>query len=75
MSDRVTTVRRVARKTHLCSWGDCRSIQQGEVYLVHTSFPGHDAGYADAAGHPVRIAECSECAARYGRSDLLAVTA
>lgn len=62
--------RRVARKTHYCC-GQYR-IQPGDVYLEHTEFPGNDAGYADAAGHPVRHAECSECALRYGRGHLLA---
>lgn len=72
---RETARRRVARKPHPCSFGACRTIQPGETYLVHTAFPGHDAGYADAAGHPVRVFECSDCATRYGRADLLAVSA
>lgn len=58
-----------ARKTHKCT--GCRTIQPGEYYLVHKEFPGGDAGYADSAGHPVRMAECSDCALRYGRGSLL----
>lgn len=70
-----TVRRRVARKSHGCSWGRCRTIAPGETYLVHTAYPnGDDAGWAEAVGHPVRIAECSDCATRYGRGDLLART-
>jgi hypothetical protein len=62
--------RRVARKSHYCSPG-C-SIEPGDVYLVHTTFPRlDDLGYATAAGHPVRFAECAYCATRYGRAELL----
>ncbi|MCZ4557933.1 hypothetical protein O4215_20440 [Rhodococcus maanshanensis] len=68
----VKTRRRVARKARLACGGYCRRIQPGEVYLEHTEFPGGDAGYADAAGHPVRMAECADCARRYGRGPLLA---
>ncbi|MDH6282904.1 hypothetical protein [Prescottella agglutinans] len=65
-----TPRRRVARTWHYC----CPShrIQPGDVYLEHTEFPGSDVGWADAAGHPVRHRECSECALRYGRGHLLA---
>jgi hypothetical protein len=69
-----TTVRRrVARTCHECSWGRCRIIHSGETYLEHKSFPGagDDAGWATSAGHPVRLAECSDCAIRYGRGELL----
>ena len=66
------TRRRVARKAHACGWGTCRTIQPGEVYLEHVEYPGGEAGYADAAGHPVRLAECPDCANRYGRGELLA---
>ena len=60
------TVRRLARKRHRCDCGT--RILPGHVYLEHTSFPGSDdAGYATAAGHPVRFKECAPCAARYGR--------
>jgi hypothetical protein len=68
---REITRRRIARKIHVCPSCD-RLIGRGEAYLVHTAFPGHDAGYADAVGHPVHIAECTGCATRYGRSGLLA---
>lgn len=67
-----TTVRRKARKAHRCGWGSCRTIQPGEAYLIHTTFPGDDSGYATTAGHPIKIAECSDCATRYGRAELLA---
>lgn len=67
-----TARRRVARKPHPCSWGDCRTITPGEVYIEHTEYPGGDyTEYADTAGHPVRIAECADCATRYGRADVL----
>lgn len=60
-------LRRVARKAHLCQWGDCRRIEPGEVYVSSVCFPnGDDAGYAKAAGHPVRMALCAKCALRYG---------
>lgn len=61
--------RRVARKPHACQWGTCprgNGIRPGDVYIVSTSFPGHDSGYADAAGHPVRMALCAHCALRFG---------
>jgi hypothetical protein len=58
--------RRVARKQHLCQWGDCRRINPGDVYVESTSFPGHDSGYATSAGHPVRMALCARCALGYG---------
>ena len=69
MSGYYATRRRVARKPHWCS--DHHRIEPGDVYIEHTEFPGGDAGYADAAGHPVRMAECAICAARYDRADLL----
>lgn len=62
--------RRVARKEHHCT--HCRVIEPGETYLECTEFPGADAGYADTAGRPVRMAECADCATRYGRAHLLA---
>lgn len=67
-----TTVRRIARKPHRC-WdgGGCLAILPGDAYLLHTSFPGDDSGYADTAGHPVRMAECAAHAARYQRDHLL----
>lgn len=69
MSVKIT--RRRARRAHPCCWGDCRTITPGETYLLHKAFPGDEAGYATNAGHPVTIAECSDCAKRYGRGDLL----
>src|SRR5690349_20563113 len=75
---RVTTRRRVARTSRPC--GSCPEyarIQPGDVYLEHTAFPGpgDDAGYATTAGHPVRLAECADCARRFGRGELLQVPA
>jgi hypothetical protein len=64
-----TTKRRVARKIRECSCD--RLIGPGDVYLEHTAFPGDEAGYATSAGRPVRLAECSYCATRYGRGGLL----
>ncbi|MEU2013048.1 hypothetical protein [Nocardia sp. NPDC019302] len=60
-----TTLRR-ARKVHF----GCHPIKPGEHYLEFTDFPGSDLGFADAAGHPVRLAECRACAERYGRGHL-----
>jgi hypothetical protein len=67
MSDRMITRRRVARKRHVCDNDYAHAgwvIYPGSVYLEHTSFPGHDSGYATQAGHPVRLKECAECAER-----------
>lgn len=66
------TTRRVARKRHRCGvegWRyQCRVIQPGEVYLEHVSAPGHeDIGNT----HWLRCRECSDCATRYGRANLL----
>ena len=60
-------VRRVARTPR----NGCHPIKPGDAYLEWTEFPGGEAGYADYAGHPVRMAECGECARRYGRAALL----
>ena len=57
-----TTRVRTARKPHSCI--NSHRIAPGEVYLEHKEFPGADTGYADTAGHPVRMAECSACASR-----------
>ncbi|WP_280389272.1 hypothetical protein [Nocardia wallacei] len=62
-----TTRLRRARKKHIACGGYCPPIQPGELYLEHKEFPGGESGYADAAGHPVRAAECRACAERYGR--------
>jgi hypothetical protein len=50
----------------------CHPVRPGELSIEHTEFPGGDSGYADSAGHPVRMAECRSCAERYGRGPLLA---
>lgn len=66
--------RRVARSPKRCSetalW-EGHPIGPGDVYLEWTEFPGGESGYADHAGHPVRMAECADCARRYGRAALL----
>ncbi len=70
MTTMTTCVRR-ARKGHVACGGYCPPIKQGDLYLEHKEFPGGEAGFADAAGHPVRLAECRACAERYGRGHLL----
>lgn len=68
-----TIRRRVARTRHTCTSSEWpHPIRPGEVYLERTEFPGDDLGYADAAGHPVRHAQCAECAQGSGRGHLLA---
>lgn len=62
---------RRARATRPACGGRCPSIKPGDLYIEWTEFPGGDAGYADAAGHPVRMAECRRCAERYGRGKLI----
>jgi hypothetical protein len=64
---------RRARKTRPACGGHCPPIQPGQMYIEHTEFPGGEAGYADTAGHPVRMAECRRCAERYGRGHLIDV--
>lgn len=71
MSATTSRVRR-ARKAHVACGGYCTPIRPGELYIVHTEFPGGESGYADGAGHPVRMAECRACAERYGRGGLIA---
>lgn len=66
-----TPVRRVARKGYRCDSCEGSIISRGDPYLEHTSFPGHDSGYATQAGHPVRMRECAWCAARYQRDYLI----
>lgn len=68
----MTTNMRVrrARKSRPCGGDYITSIKPGDLYIEHTEFPGGDAVFADAAGHPVRMAECRECAERYGRGHL-----
>lgn len=69
MSNFTSRVRR-ARTTHVACGGRCKPIRPGELYVEHKEFPGGEAGYADYAGHPVRMAECRACAERYGRGHL-----
>ncbi|MGW4126286.1 hypothetical protein [Nocardia sp. NPDC004711] len=64
-----TTRLRCARKSHECTCD--RWIQPGEQYLEHKEFPGGESGYANAAGHPVCLAECYRCAVRCGCESLL----
>lgn len=43
-----------ARMDHRCEW--CGgAIPAGASHIVCKEFPGGEAGYADAAGHPVRM--------------------
>lgn len=63
-----TARRRVARKSHRCNGCDRRTIEPGDPYLSGTVFPGHDTNTTTA---PMRLAECADCAIRYGRSNLL----
>lgn len=67
MSSTISKVRRASKART-----GCHPIQRGELYVEHTEFPGGESGYADAAGHPVRMAECRACAERYGRGNLIA---
>lgn len=51
---RSTSALVTARKVHECAW--CYgSINVGESHIIATEFPGGEAGYADHAGHPVRM--------------------
>jgi hypothetical protein len=70
MSNNISRVRR-ARKTRSACFGHCKSIQPGDLYIEHTEFPGGESGWADTAGHLVRMAECRSCAERYGRGALI----
>lgn len=66
----MTSRLRRARKSH---WGDCgpwHRIRPGDYYLQGVEFPDGDLGWANEAGHPVRLRECRECAVRYGRGGL-----
>ncbi|OBJ15569.1 hypothetical protein A5622_26620 [Mycobacterium sp. 1245801.1] len=66
----MSTYTKRVRRARTIRYG-CHVIQPGELYIEHTEFPGGDAGYADGAGHPIRMAECRTCAERYGRGDLI----
>lgn len=70
-----TAKARRARTTRVACGGYCPPIKPGDYYVEWTEFPGGDAGYADYAGHPVRLNECRACAERYGRAHLIAVRA
>ena len=64
----IKTERLTARKTHYCitqSHACTGPVEAGEVYLMHTCYPGHDAH--DGYGPPWRGAECAACARAYGR--------
>ena len=68
------TKRRKARKAHRCDGCDrAGKIQPGDIYLTHTALAGDEFGYHEYGngGRPQRYAECSECATRYGRRELL----
>jgi hypothetical protein len=66
-----SAVRRIARKSHHCNGCDQNVITPGQPYLSGTVFPGHDANTTTV---PLRLAECADCAIRYGRSHLLEAT-
>ena len=66
-----TTCLRVARKPHHCDSGDHPVIKPGQPYLSGTVFPGHDLIPTTV---PLRLAECGDCAIRYGRAHLLEAT-
>lgn len=51
-----------ARRARRCD--DRGTIAAGELYLLCTEYPGGDSGYADSAGHPVRMRICQRCAPR-----------
>lgn len=63
------TTRSVVRRARKARPG-CHPIRPGDLYVVHTEFPGGELGYADAAGRPARMNECRDCAERYGRGPL-----
>lgn len=63
------TKRRVAAKLHHCD--SCGGfIRDGQVYLLHTIFPGNDIFIDNKV--PMQSRECSECATRYGRGEQVA---
>lgn len=66
-----STVRRIARKSHRCNSCDRTAITPGQPYLSGVVFPGHDLIPTTV---PLRLAECADCAARYGRAHLLETT-
>jgi hypothetical protein len=67
----VTKPIRKARKVHRCDGCDRPGkIQPGDPYLAMTLFPSDDS-HSWVKQVPMRFAECSECASRYGRGELL----
>lgn len=80
----VTRVIRKARKVHKCHVCDKPGkIQPGDSYLTHTALAGDEFGYDSyftvtayglrpANPRPQRSNECTDCATRYGRAELLA---
>jgi len=61
--------RRTARKRRRCdAYPSCKWIEPGDVYLLHTCFPGHECNNGT---RPYRMAECADCATPY-RAHLLA---
>ncbi|WP_026931200.1 hypothetical protein [Glycomyces tenuis] len=60
--------RRIARKRHYCNGCGTTAIAPGQPYLSGTVFPGHDLIQTTI---PLRLAECGDCATRYGRAHLL----
>lgn len=63
------TVVRRARKQRPCGDSWCSvTIKRGDLYLEHVVSPGHvdlsNTGWR-------RLAECAECATRYGRGHML----
>lgn len=63
----VTAVR-TAKKEHRCDGCSRRTIQPGDSYLVHTSFPKDDY---NPGGRIAQYKECRRCATRSGRDNLL----
>lgn len=53
-----------ARKEYRCEWCG-KPILAGSDHVVATEFPGGDAGYATAAGHPVRMRIHGEAPCHY----------
>lgn len=54
----------VAVQRHTCVWCG-KPIEPGSEYVVATEYPGGDAGYADYAGHPVRMSVHAESSCHY----------
>lgn len=56
---------RTAMKRHHCGNYLCqRVILPGDRYMLLVELPGGEAGYADAAGHPVQMKVCAKCHAQ-----------